>query len=158
MGHRVTASGRFVVSGNGSGTKRTTVGDEALPPTTSPGKSWEIAYADKGLVTKDVKSVSTVHGFTKPEIDRLVIPARTLRHREEKNQPLTLDESDRVLRLDRIATLAEETFGDKDKAHAWLRRPNKRFDGHPPLDLLRTEVGGRAVEDLLMELQLGFPA
>ena len=67
--------------------------------------------------------LSVVSRFTDQEIERFVIPQRTRRHRADKNQPLTVDESDRAVRLLRIQTIAEETFEGREKAGTWLRRP-----------------------------------
>src|SRR4051812_19648526 len=60
-------------------------------------------------------------GFSKQEIERFIIPARTWRHRRVKREPLTIEESDRVVRLTRIQALAEDVFGDIGKANRWLR-------------------------------------
>ena len=38
-------------------------------------------------------------GFSDQEIGRFIIPERTQRHRKAKRQPLTVEESDRVVRL-----------------------------------------------------------
>src|SRR5271166_1957591 len=62
-------------------------------------------------------------GLSEGEIERYVIPARTRRHRSEKKRPLTVEESDRAVRILRLQTLAEETFEDHGKAALWLRRP-----------------------------------
>src|ERR1700730_499834 len=55
-------------------------------------------------------------GFSKREIEDLIIPARTQRHRKERKEPLTVEESDRLVRLTRIQTLAEDVFADVAKA------------------------------------------
>ena len=39
-------------------------------------------------------------GFSKQEIERLIIPARTWRHRKVKREPLSTEESDRVRKTD----------------------------------------------------------
>ena len=70
------------------------------------------------------QAVAAVQGtsFSHPEIEQLVIPARTRRYRREHKQPLTVDESDRLVRLARIQALAEDVFGDTGKANKWLRQ------------------------------------
>src|SRR5438309_510778 len=59
-------------------------------------------------------------GFSKQEIERFIIPARTWRHRRTKRESLSIEESDRVVRLTRIQALAEDVFGDIEKANKWL--------------------------------------
>ncbi len=62
------------------------------------------------------------------------------------------------MRVVRLLALAEETFGNQDKAHAWLRRPTCALADERPLDLLDTEEGGRAVETLLGRIAHGIAA
>jgi len=97
-------------------------------------------------------------GLSNQEIERFVIPQRTRRHRQEKNQPLTIDESDRAVRLVRIQTVAEEAFGDAGKAALWLRRPLAAFSGEAPLEMAQTESGARVVETVLGKIAWGAAA
>ena len=97
-------------------------------------------------------------GLTEQEIERFVIPQRTRRHRSEKNQPLTVEESDRAVRLLRVQTVAEETFGNKEKANAWLRRPLAELRREAPLDMAQTEAGARVIETILAKIAWGAAA
>jgi putative toxin-antitoxin system antitoxin component (TIGR02293 family) len=97
-------------------------------------------------------------GFSDREIGRFVIPARTQRHRKAKRQPLTVDESDRVVRLTRIQALTEDVFGDAEKANRWLREKLAILDGKPPLEVARTESGARVVEQILAKIDWGAAA
>ena len=97
-------------------------------------------------------------GLTEQEIEHFVIPQRTRRHRAAKGQPLTMDESDRAVRLLRIQTLAEATFEDKEKANTWLRRPLAELNGEMPLEIARTEAGARVVENILAKIAWGAAA
>jgi putative toxin-antitoxin system antitoxin component (TIGR02293 family) len=97
-------------------------------------------------------------GLSEHEIEMFVIPQRTRRHRAAKNQPLTVEESDRAVRLLRIQTLTEETFGDNEKAHRWLRRPLTELRGEAPLVVAQTEAGARVVETILGKIAWGAAA
>ena len=94
-------------------------------------------------------------GVTKQEID-LVAPPRTLAHRRAKAERLTIDESDRAVRLARVVSQAESVFGDKEKAMSWLRQPMKRLEGKTPIEMLTTDVGSRLVEEALVQIDEGF--
>jgi len=59
-------------------------------------------------------------GFSDQEIWRYIIPARTQRHRKARKERLTVEESDRLVRLTRIQALAEDVLGDAEKAKAKL--------------------------------------
>ena len=83
-------------------------------------------------------------GFSDQEIGRFIIPERTQRHRKAKRQPLTVEESDRVVRLTRIQALTEDVFGDVEKANRWLRENLTILDGKAPLEVARTKSGARS--------------
>jgi putative toxin-antitoxin system antitoxin component (TIGR02293 family) len=97
-------------------------------------------------------------GLTEQEIEKFVIPQRTRRHRADRQQPLTVDESDRAVRLLRVQSLAEQTFGDRDKANLWLRRPLMELGGETPLAVAQTEAGARVIETVLGKIAWGAAA
>ena len=97
-------------------------------------------------------------GFSKQEIERFIIPARTLRHRKIKRESLTLDKSDRVVRLTRVQAQAEDVFGDAGKANRWLREGLGILDGKSPLEVARSEAGARLVEQILAKIDWGAAA
>ena len=112
---------------------------------------------EQRLPLASVESLSK-HGLSDEEIYRLIVPRRTLVHRKSRREPLTHEESDRAVRIARIASLAEEVFGNDAKAARWLRKPKSRFDGRTPFDLLSTDAGSRLVEEMLLQLDYGFTA
>ena len=102
---------------------------------------------------------AVVHGgFCETAIDRSVIPARTRRHRIARKERLTVDESDRLVRLARVQALAEDVFGDAGKANRWLRADLGILDGKPPIEVAQTEAGARVVEQLLAKIDWGAAA
>lgn len=95
-------------------------------------------------------------GLERGEIDAVIIPQRTLQHRRSRREKLTVDESDRVLRAIRVLSLAEAIYGSRERALAWLRKPNPRLDDRVPLSLLKTDTGSRMVEELLVQIDEGI--
>ena len=86
----------------------------------------------------------------------MVIPARTLKHRRQRQEPLSMDESDRLVRVARLYGLGVKVFGNPDKARRWLSKPKERFDGRSPLAMMRTGLGGSAVEEMLYQIDEGM--
>jgi len=112
---------------------------------------------------------SIVHGFPatrlvelceKGEVTPLerdqIIPLRTLKTRLSKEQPLTVDESDRLFRAAHITAMAQTIFGDQAKARRWLSKPKTRFNGQNPMALLTTLQGTRQVEEMLLQIAEGY--
>ncbi len=97
-------------------------------------------------------------GFSDQEIAKFVIPPRTRRHREARKETLTVEESDRLVRLARIQALAEDVFSNPEKANRWLRQPLRILDGRAPLELARTDAGARIIEQILGKIAWGAAA
>lgn len=95
-------------------------------------------------------------GFTEHELFLLVIPKRTLARRRARNELLTVEETDKGMRLMRIATQAERVFGEAGKAHRWLRKSKRELSGQTPLAFLSSETGARAVEEMLHRIEHGI--
>lgn len=96
-------------------------------------------------------------GFSLEEIYKIVSPRRTLARRKEQKEKLSGAESDRALRLERIAQMADRVFGDHDKAQRWLRK-HSRVLNSTPISLLESETGAFLVEQELHRIDHGVYA
>ncbi|MCX6055226.1 MAG: DUF2384 domain-containing protein [Chloroflexi bacterium] len=85
----------------------------------------------------------------------LEISERTLSRRRatKRFNPV---ESDRLYRVIRILLYTESVFGDSEKAHTWLKRPNRSIGGKIPMNLLDTDLGTQQVEDVLKRIEHGI--
>jgi putative toxin-antitoxin system antitoxin component (TIGR02293 family) len=95
-------------------------------------------------------------GYSEEEIFSLVVPKRTLARRKAANELLTIEETDKALRLARIAAQAERVFGEAEKAHRWLRKPKRALQDEMPLAYLASEAGARVVEEMLHRIEHGI--
>lgn len=92
-------------------------------------------------------------GASAAELVYSVVPSATFKRRDR----LSLDESERTERLARVIALAEAAWGDEDQARAFLNRPHPLLEGETPLNVARTELGARRVEQLLYDAEHGLP-
>ena len=90
-----------------------------------------------------------------PEIRYRIVPKATLHRRRGQ---LSLEESERLERLARVAAIAEDVWEDEALVREFLGNPQPQLGGQSPLDLVHTELGARQVEELLMKLEYGLPA
>jgi putative toxin-antitoxin system antitoxin component (TIGR02293 family) len=116
-----------------------------------------LAYVREGLPLSVVDQALADGRISAVELDRLALSRKTLAHRRSLGS-LTPDQSDRFSRLLRMIEETEATFGDRAKAHAWLRRPTALLDGEAPLDRLDTDIGTRQVEAILGRITHGLAA
>ena len=66
--------------------------------------------------------------------------------------------SDRLVRTARIMGLAEEVLEDAENSRAWLSRPQSALGNEIPQELMRTEIGAKQVEDVLLRMEHGYLA
>lgn len=88
------------------------------------------------------------------EIKYRIVPKATLHRRRRQ---LSLEESERLERLARVAAIAEDVWEDEALVREFLGSPQPQLGGERPLDLVHTELGARQVEELLMKLEYGLP-
>jgi putative toxin-antitoxin system antitoxin component (TIGR02293 family) len=110
---------------------------------------------ERGLPTASVEILRD-EGLTFSEVHDLVLPARTLKHRIVRKESLSIEETDRTLRVAKVLALAEQVFGNHEKALGWLRRPNRRLKDRAPIELLRSEVGGELIRQMLYQIDEGI--
>ncbi len=111
---------------------------------------------EEGLSYRTLERLMTNAGFTREAMADLVrIKPRTL-DRRKKSGRLEPEESDRLLRVSRVLGQAIGLFeGDAAAARRWLSSPKRALGGVAPLNLAKTEVGAREVENLIGRIEHG---
>lgn len=109
----------------------------------------------KGFPQAVVKEVMYAAGITLKELaTSLDLSLRSLQRRRREGR-LARYESDRLYRLARIVALTKYYLGNEEAASRWLKRPNRALGGRTPLELIDTELGARAVENVLGRIAFG---
>lgn len=109
----------------------------------------------EGFPQSVVAEIMHSAGLTLKELAAsLDLSPRSLQRRRREGR-LAKYESDRLYRLARVVALAKRYIGDGEKASRWLKRPNRALGGRVPLDLIDTEPGARAVENVLGRIAYG---
>ena len=114
-----------------------------------------LRIVEEKLAPAVVKRLISV-GFRQTEIGAVIIPLRTLQHRRSRREKLTVEKSDRVMRVIRTLSLAESVYGSRESALVWIRTSHARLGGRAPLSLLNTDTGNRIVEELLIQIDEGM--
>lgn len=135
--------------------RQRTIAADILGLDTPPADDLEVVRVVRRRLRTQAIGALQAAGIDSRSLTR-IIPRRTLEHRRQKGEALTLEESERAYRTASILALAEAVFGRRDKALAWLNAPKARFDGETPMDLIDTEVGARLVEEALIQIDEGY--
>lgn len=117
---------------------------------------FNVHIVDRHLFRVETAALKQLQNFSDDEIHALVVPKRTLARRVAEGEPLTVEETDKAVRLARVDKLAARVFGDRAKASRWLRKPKASLGGQTPLSYLATEAGARAVEEMLNGIDHGI--
>jgi len=126
-----------------------------LPASPSPFVfGWK--EVEGGLPVARLEEFSAYSGIPMKDLLEVVIPARTLKHRRQRNEPLNIDESDRLARVAKMYELAVKVYGEAEEGRDWLMSSMRKFDGKTALSMLRTEAGGQAVQEFLLQIDEGM--
>lgn len=111
---------------------------------------------ERGLPFRAYERLARNTALQNDRLLRLIdVPRRTLLRRRSEGR-FSPDESDRLVRAARVFGAALSLFeGDREAALSWLDEPQPAFGGAVPLEMARTEIGAREVEDLAWRLEQG---
>ena len=128
----------------------------AIPVVSPPPFTFDWREIERGLPLSTLEEFSAYSGIAVKDLLEVVIPARTLKHRRQRQEPLNLDESDRLARVARMYELAVKVYGDREDGRKWLCGKKGRFDDRTALEMLRSEAGEKAVKDFLIQIDEGM--
>jgi|SRR2546425_10980083 putative toxin-antitoxin system antitoxin component (TIGR02293 family) len=111
-----------------------------------------------GLPALVLEETAAALGISKSALMKAAgIPVSTAGAQQRSGKPLSPEDSEKILRILRVARRAEEVFGDQDRGRAWLTSDVHAL-GRRPLDLLDTQDGYELVIDELGRIVFGAPA
>ncbi|MHB8148189.1 MAG: type II RES/Xre toxin-antitoxin system antitoxin [Vulcanimicrobiaceae bacterium] len=108
-----------------------------------------------GVPAESVRCLARYTGSTLTKIQDLTrIDRSTFARRARADAKLKPSESDRLVRVARIASLAIDALGREDGL-AWLQEPNDALGERIPIEVIDTEVGARQVEQVIGRIEHG---
>jgi putative toxin-antitoxin system antitoxin component (TIGR02293 family) len=115
-----------------------------------------IRAVERGLAYETIENLQRNTGIaTDTLLGWLQISTRTLARRKQQGR-FDMEESDRLLRAARVFGRALELFeGDRDAAAEWMFSPLPALGGETPIEMSRTELGSREVENLAGRIEHG---
>ena len=128
----------------------------AIPVVSPPPFTFDWREIEHGLPLSTLEEFSAYSGIAVKDLLEVVIPARTLKHRRQKKEPLNLDESDRLARVARMYELAVKVYDDREDGRRWLCGRKQRFDDRTALEMLKTGTGEHAVQEFLIQIDEGM--
>ena len=113
---------------------------------------------EQGLPAKALRDLIADPDITIADLSRVIAPRRTLERRLKERGRLNARESDRLGAFVTILDTVTTMFGSRGEAMEWLRRPKRQFDGDSPIDMMATNAGAQAIDELLIRARFGMLA
>lgn len=114
-----------------------------------------IRSIENGLPISNFKKLQDNLDLPDKDLARYIrIPKSTLALRKKRGK-FSFEESERLIRLQRLFEKALDVFKDADLAKKWLKEDAYALGDTPPLEYAATEIGAREVEDLLGRIEHG---
>ena len=114
-----------------------------------------IQSIEDGLPISDFKKLQDSLDLPDKDLAKYIrIPKSTLALRKKRGK-FSFEESERLLRLQRLFEKALDVFKSAELAKKWLKEDAYGLGDIPPLEYAATEIGGREVEDLLGRIEHG---
>ena len=119
----------------------------------------QLNAAKKGLPFSRLERLRDMLGLTLAETGAIIgMSPRTVARRNEEGR-LDLDESTRLMRVAQLIKQAMELLQNHEPSvRGWMTHEQWGLGGRRPIDLMRTEIGARAVETLLGQIAHGIPS
>jgi putative toxin-antitoxin system antitoxin component (TIGR02293 family) len=108
-----------------------------------------------GLSFRAVQNLQKALDVPLEKIASVLGMSRATLHRRKVQGKIDKEESEKLVRYQRLLKKAEDVFGDTANAREWLTHKQIGLGNAVPLDFARTEIGAREVENLLGRIEYG---
>jgi putative toxin-antitoxin system antitoxin component (TIGR02293 family) len=111
-----------------------------------------------GLPLKELDALRRELNMPMEKLAPLLGISKATLHRRKAAGRLSAEESDRVVRFERLVALAAEVMESAEDGRRWLASTQLGLGGAIPLEYAQTEAGAREVEALLGRIEHGVYA
>ena len=115
----------------------------------------QIGRIHAGLSFRAVQNLQKALDVPMDKLASVLGMSRATLHRRKIQGKIDKDESEKLVRYQRLLKKAEDVFGGGDSAREWLTNPQAGLGDAVPLDFAKTEIGAREVENLLGRIEYG---
>ena len=115
----------------------------------------QIGRIHAGLSFRAVQNLQKALDVPMDKLASVLGMSRATLHRRKIQGKIDKDESEKLVRYQRLLKKAEDVFGGGDSAREWLTSPQAGLGNAVPLDFAKTEIGAREVENLLGRIEYG---
>ena len=115
----------------------------------------QIVQIHAGLSFRAVQNLQKALDVPMEKVASVLGMSRATLHRRKIQGKIDKEESEKLVRYQRLLKKAEDVFGDAKAAREWLRIKQAGLGNAVPLEFAKTEIGAREVENLLGRIEYG---
>jgi putative toxin-antitoxin system antitoxin component (TIGR02293 family) len=115
----------------------------------------QIGQIQAGLSFRAVQNLQKALNIPLEAMASVLGMSRATLHRRKLRGKIDEEESEKLVRYQRLLKQAEDVFGDGKSARDWLTHKQAGLGNAVPLQFARTEIGAREVENLLGRIEYG---
>jgi putative toxin-antitoxin system antitoxin component (TIGR02293 family) len=115
----------------------------------------QIERIEAGLSFRAVRNLQKALDVPLEKLAGVLGMSRATLHRRKLQGRIDKEESEKLVRYQRLLQRAEELFGDAARARDWLTHKQVGLNNAVPLEFAKTEIGAREVENLLGRIEYG---
>jgi putative toxin-antitoxin system antitoxin component (TIGR02293 family) len=115
----------------------------------------QIGQIHAGLSFRAVQNLQKALDVPMEKLASVLGMSRATLHRRRIQGKIDKEESEKLVRYQRLLKKAEDLFGDAKAAREWLTNKQAGLGNAVPLEFAKTEIGAREVENLLGRIEYG---
>ena len=115
----------------------------------------QIERIHAGLSFRAVQNLQKALDVPMEKLASVLGMSRATLHRRKIQGKIDKEESEKLVRYQRLLKKAEGVFGDAKAAREWLTNKQVGLGNAVPLEFAKTEIGAREVENLLGRIEYG---
>ena len=115
----------------------------------------QIGQIHAGLSFRAVQNLQKALDVPMEKLASVLGMSRATLHRRKIQGKIDKEESEKLVRYQRLLKKAEDVFGDAKAAREWLTNSQAGLGNAVPLEFAKTEIGAREVENLLGRIEYG---
>src|SRR5213594_4063482 len=108
----------------------------------------QISRIHAGLSFRAVQNLQKALDVPLEKVASVLGMSRATLHRRKIQGKIDKEESEKLVRYQRLLKKAEDVFGDASRAREWLTHEQSGLGDAVPLDFAKSEIGAREVENL----------
>lgn len=111
-----------------------------------------VTISQRGIKASRFYAFQQQNSWLGDDVYNHIVSPQSLSYERSRNLHLSRTETNRFIRVMKVAAIARCVFGDEEKAGQWLSTPRSQYSDMSPVELLKTEDGASLVTEHLIEI------